>query len=176
MTSTILALDKVFRMRTPEDLLRKLGREIVWLDRSLSERTDGEPIEEACFHAVNGAVTAWQLCDWCAHILEEKCGWAAASAATGRKLADLHSLQAYAKERPEMKACSQIANAYKHRRLFRGVFNKEVRTTEEASTDSGFPGWELTVIVDEVQLDARLVLAKAHDFWLHRLELLGVMD
>ncbi|MCR1005755.1 MULTISPECIES: hypothetical protein [Stenotrophomonas] len=176
MANTILALDKVFRIRSPDDLLKKLGWEILWLDRSLSERTDGELVEEACFHAVNGAVTAWQLCDWSAHILQEKCGWGAASAATGRNLVGLRSLQAYARERPEMLACYQIANAYKHRRLLEGIFNEAVLTTEEASTDSAFPGWELTVIVDDTQLDARLVLGRAFDFWLLHLELLGVMD
>ena len=176
MANTVLALDKVFRIRSPDDLLRKLGREIFWLDRSLSERRDGELIEEACFHAVNGAVTAWQLCDWSAHILDAKSGWAAASAATGSQLASLADLQAYARKRPEMHACQQIATAYKHLRMYEVAFNAAIQTTESASTDSAFPGWELTVIIGGVQLDARVVLAGAFDFWLHHLEWLRVVE
>ena len=165
------ARDRTFGMEGPIDLLAKLEWEAGRLYASLQDADDPDAPR---YFALNAATTAWHILDWVVADLDERSLWPISTPSF--RAANRSELFAIAQANRSLAACSQMANAWKHRSLDRS-FKAGYRTSDE-TVDFEFAGKPASMRFLRVRFpgglfDVRIILHETIDWWATTLRILG---
>lgn len=165
------ATTRTFGLSSPEHMLEKLEWEAGLLYAAIAEK---EAMNAPAYHALNAATTAWHIVDWVCDDLDERHAWPLAQAALG--VGDKAAFTSLALAQRSLAACWQIANAWKHRSLDRSYRHgyETSDTFQFYEQDGKFGALRMIrVQMPNADLDVRIVMHDAIDWWTRTLTALG---
>ena len=157
------AIDQTFDMKAPRDMLDKLEYE-----RRRLHAADLDLPKEVAYITINGAITAWHLCDW---VFEAAKGTRQLAEIMGGAPQSVADVQEWARARcPALAVCDHLANAAKHFERGPGKLDPDLETVVEwyrfHKSDGSVDVFLAVNVRHGNQFpDPRALLEHARDFW-----------